>query len=890
MVFPNRRPVYFLRKYLAEEAGKPLLMPAMYSITDFFRKQTRKAELPAHDKVFLLYRAYKTVGNRAGWKIHSFSRFLSWSSILLKDFEEADKFLVDVPRLFQTIAGHKEIDEWAQSMETGNRLLSDYVNFFKHLPGIYETYKKEQEKAGLADDGTLYREAFIQKEKWSEKFEENTLLFAGFNALTRAEEEIFLYLQKHKKARFFWDADKFYLNKPFEAGKFLRKNKKKFSREDFRWIYNEFTPEKKEIKLVEAPENISQIQYTAGVLSGLSGLREEDWLRTAVVLPDPSLFYPFLFSLPPGVPSVNLTFGLPVQYLKIYRILRQYLRLLIQISAGKLIDKDEFIAFLKHPYVLPALPPDLQKNPAQIFDLKYIKNLYPDYFLRSIRQKKLQDLFEPPAGINDLLKKLRHFLTKISPVIRDLPEKWALMEIDRVLENALQNKDIEDWADDPAEMEKVIHYLLRGIQLEFAGEPLKGLQVMGLLETRLLDFDRVFILSLNEGILPRNKAEDSFIPLEIRKYFGLPVYEDHNAVSAYHLYRLIGHSRENHLIYTANVSDFSRGEKSRFVQQLEWALPQRNMHPRHIRITNRLSTAGAVKFLPNDHEAIERLKNKLQQKISPSFILAYLHHPDQFYKRYVLVFEEPETSEDVINDRLLGDVLHHTMETLYKNLTGRPVDVQTIQSLLKKYEPLSEKFFYEKYLGLKNNVKEIPLTGENLLALQAIKHIIKKILENDLRQVENGAELIILDLEKPLSFSREVEGMGQLTFYGKADRIDRLNGQLRVVDFKTGNVKLRLNPQHENWTVETFKTNPDSKIPFQLLFYAWLMAHDPEYSSQQVKPVVISPRTTGMEAGLKFDVTPEMLQSFETVLVQILKEIISPDTRFELKEKFGSGI
>ena len=886
VVFPNKRPVYFLRKYLTELHGKPLLMPEMLSVNDFFRQQTGTLDVAPYEQLFVLYEAYMEMARKHGFEPHSFSRFLGWAPVLLQDFEEIDQYLTDASGVFKTVYEHKEINIWAESLGSETNLAEDYLNFFRYLHDVYELYHSKLLEKSLADKGMLYRLAWEQKENWSQKFSENQILIAGFYAMTRAEEEIFSYLVRQKKAEMFWDVDRFYMERPFDVSRFTARNRKIFNTDFINWTFDCFQAREKTFTVVEAPDNLSQIQYVSNELSTRAEeWTEDDLMRTAVVLPEPELFYPFLFSLPDNIPSVNITFGLPVENLKVTRLIRHYVKLLDAFAHNALIDKNDLLSFLKHPFVKPWLHRNLKTRPEDVLGLKKVRNVYVRYIKHILQREKIWNWFEPPATARGFFKKISDFVLQMAPYAEEEIEKAGLVEISGMLEKIAGEKWLEHWNENRREWEKIFHYLLGALQIGFEGEPLKGLQVMGLLETRLLDFDRLFILSMNEGVIPRGKTEDSFIPYEIRKFHGLPVDEDKNAMTSYHVYRLWSHTRENHLLYVSNLSDMVKGEKSRYIKQLEHTLYDKGIQVEEIKIQNRLPVSSSIEQYQNDEVSIRILKEKFSKGISPSFLTSYLYYPDQFYKNYVIGIREEDISEDIINDRLMGEVIHQTMEDLYKPYVGKFLNLDALKEIERNYEQQARKNFYKIYLEIEDKDKKVhvPVTGENLLAMSAIQEILKKFIAVDKKILEKGQTLKIVALEESLHYKKSHPDLGLLRFYGKADRIDEVDGQLRIVDYKTGKADMEKPPV---FTLETFKKDSKYKIGFQMLFYAWILSKQKDYKEKFSVQTIYSPRVKNISVTFDEEITQDNLNAFEEMMMELLQEIIHPETVFEVKESY----
>jgi len=895
VLFPNRRPAYFLEQKLMQRAEKPLIAPQMVAITDFLSEVTGYRVASQYDLLLLLYQAYAEVMSAKGLEVQAFDRFSGWGPVLLNDFDEIDKFLVEPRDLLTYVSEIKELEQWSPSGPEEGKEMNAYLTFFQLLPEIYQVFHRLLEEEGAAYAGKIYRKAWETIDRWSRNFDKGGFIIAGFNALTLAEEKIFTYLVREKGARTYWDADECYFNEPFEAGKFLRKYKDTpLAGKPYKWRFDACRPPK-EFYAVHAPDDLSQVQFAVNQLkewekeAGTDENAADFRVKTVVVLNDPSLLYPFLYALPPELKEINLTFALPVRTMQIYRLLDAYLRFFIQAVRNGSVNLNDFVYLAEHPFFPGGDKITHQwKEKWKNYSAAYMNN---DFFFDRLPEDAREFFSQDMTGPLAILKKMEELLEKAQEKIPpNSPEILGAVELQKLLERLQSIQQNFQIFHDLHSLQKFFRRLAAELHVHFQGVPLKGYQIMGLLETRLLDFERVIMLGMNEGIIPKGKKQNSFIPFDVRKQAGMPVYSDKNAVTAYHFYRLISRARAVWLVYNAATGGLTSGEPSRYILQLKEILPAYGLKMQDIYLQDTLHTLPPLEELPKDEGFTETLKNKFATKgVSPSLITNYWYYPESFFLSYVLGWEPQNQWEDVIALNRLGNVIHATMKELYDEYLNRALTEKDMDKILSKAPAVTENVFYREYLGFENIPGNYILKGRNLLALEAAKEMVKKFLHIDRNLIKNGKRLIIHEMERYLSFIKEVPGIGPVKFKGIIDRIDSVNGQKRIVDYKTGNTdKLKISANSNGiYDFEKKFSTSKAKYLFQLYFYMWLVKETATIEGQgtdDIIPIIYSARQREAKEHPPIAGMEDFFMQFERFVFDALRDMLDPGRPFSLSE------
>lgn len=914
IILPNRRAGLFLKTHLSNTVKQHVWTPEVYAIEDFVELL---AEVEIADSITLLFELYETVKTVTVGEVDSFDEFAKWGQVLLSDINEIDRYLVDAHQLFGNLKNIKELDSWSLNDEEGiTDFQQKYLTFWKSLGAYYFDFKKRLLNKRQAYQGLAYE--IVAKDVYSrvEKRPWKKIIFAGFNALNKAEEEIIAQLLNGGHAEIIWDYDTYYFNdNNQEAGKFLRKHNTsgKFKKgEDINYSFSESLLLKgtKEINLIGAAKNVAQAKVAGNLIAELrdSGANLQN---TALVLADEQLLYPVLHSLPDSLQDVNITMGYPLLNTPISGYFELLLNLhinAIKLSRGAIkysFYHRDFLNFLTNPYTATLLANEggaktvkriaalMRKGNIMFVSQSFIHSLTDE--LGPTLQGLMKPLFTYWQSPTDALDCIAYTIDCLKDAIIGKPEgksKHAVsLELEYLFAFTKITKRITTLMTtypksigDLATLQSIFKQIVRSTSLPFYGEPLKGLQIMGMLETRTLDFENVILLSCNEKILPAGKSSNSFIPFDLKFYFGLPTYGDKDAIFSYHFYRLMQRASNVHLVYNTENDDLGQGEKSRFLTQLMHELPKANPN---VTIREQLVNIPIKSGLNENSinvsktEAIfEKLKAKAEKGFSPSLLNIYRKCSLQFYFKLLVKLDEEDEVTETIGADVLGDVVHGVLEDLYTPFIGKKLRKEDIEGMKVVVEKMTIEAFESSF-----NAKEIS-KGKNLLivkvALKFLRNYLNSELANLKKYEEQKTPLIIHSLEEPLEAHLKIEGL-DLKLHGKADRIDGVGSLVRIVDYKTGTVddnELKL----ASITEELLNDKKYDKS-FQLLMYAWMYhKKKPEVSGALLSGIIsfrnLSAGLKTMKVNKESRLDKAMLMDFENQLTALFEAMFDKNSAF----------
>lgn len=898
IVLPNRRAGLFLRSLIGKKASKPLWSPAIFSIEDFIFKLS---DCEPADTISLLFKLYSVYRKNEGSEAQSIDEFLKWGQSVLSDFNEVDMHLAPAEKLFSRLSELKEMDAWNPETGHAGSLKNKYLKFYFSLGRLHADFTKELLNEKQIYYGLACRIVSKSVSERCKKHNFNQLIFAGFNALSISENKIIETLVREGIAETLWDADSYYFDDDLqEAGAFIRKyfeKEKILRKESLRWKENLLSTDEKYITVIGVAKDVGQAKIAGDILRK-EAESATDFSNTALVLADENLLFPVLHSLPENV-KANVTMGYPLRNHPLTGFFQQIFSM--QETAQKLGDKgfyyrDVFQLF-NHPYFI-ALTSENRKWAREREEYIRVSNRV---FVRfgDVAQGAdgsmllVETLFNswlnsPPRAVDDLLRLCvllnDNFMQNTMRNATDLEFLFELQKIFLQLQNfiigEIEVKELKT-------LSLLFKRLTASASLPFYGEPLSGLQIMGMLETRTLDFENVILLSASEGFLPAASHTHSFIPYEIKKQYNLPVTADKDAVFAYHFYRLLQRAKNIYLLYNTEPGELGGGEKSRFLRQLQSELPRKNPNAVVRELLMTLAPATDIKqpelTVDKTDEILARLKEMAENGISPSALNTYKRCKLQFYFQYIERLTEREEVEETIEAATFGTVIHAALEELYLPLEGREITVEDIKAMQTLAADTVKNKFTEIYKS-----EEIG-TGKNLISLRIAQRYVARFLENEIEFLKNGNIVALVKTELELKTELNVNGR-KIFLSGKADRIDLLNNRIvRVIDYKTG--KVRANEIKVSDFGE-LSFSPDLNKGFQLLFYAWLFRQieKPNYA---VQAGIYSFRE--LSAGLKtlkLD-TPEMesdllnddaFTQFENALLVLLDDFFSTESSFTQTE------
>lgn len=923
-VFPNRRAGLFFQKYLSEISEKPLFSPSILTINDLFMQLSGKH--PA-DKIQMLFRLYELYKQRSG-SSESFDEFIYWGEMLLNDFDDIDKYMVDARMLFRNVSDLKSLDDdfnylspeqvqairsfWSSFYPKGDSPNQQhFLELWEILYDLYAGLRTSLAKDGCGYDGMIFREVVeqLEKEPMSD-FLFDRVVFVGLNALSVSEERLLLALQKKGVADFYWDYVGPWVTDPDnKASFFLERNLRLFPS---RMELPATEPVQAEIRVLGVPSAIGQAKQVYPILQALADeqqLTDESALRTAIVLPDEHLLVPVLNAIPEAIQHINVTMGYPLAGTPVAALMEYILTLQKNI---RYIDRvpvfyfRDVLPILNHQYVMAAAPEEVSQL---VKDMTAGNRIYV-HAADLNRHELLSILFTPVQNTEELSDYLIHVLEALNACLRN---NRPNPDDEEMISNSTQTTaDIEQ--------EFIFHYfatvnrmkeVMREAKIEmrldtyfrllkrmtdlitipFEGEPLSGLQVMGVLETRALDFDRLIILSMNEGIFPLKKAANSFIPYNLRRGFGLPTYEHQDSVWAYHFYRLIRRAKQVTLLYDTRTTGLQTGEVSRFVHQLRYHY----QYPLIDELVVYDVASSAVPPISVQKTAeVEKLLSDFlfggPRALSASAINTYLDCPLKFYFSVLEQIQEEDEITETVERDVFGSILHKVMEDLYAPFKGKLVTADLLK-LLRKDQPLLTGTIARAFAELffKSPVVR-PLEGENFLTGEMIRKYAEKILEQDAR----FTPFHYIESEKKVRATITLSDRRIVQLKGFIDRVDSLDRVLRIVDYKTGSGKLEFESVEGLFDKEA-KDRP--KAVMQVFLYAWMYQQLPEYTGMPIQPAIYYLRTLfqrsfdpvveqkkGRGKADKVNSFQDFASDFEDKLRQCLDEIFDLDIPFTQTE------
>lgn len=923
VIFPNKRAGLFFNEYLSLQSDRPIWSPAYLSISELFQSMIHLKLCDRIQLVCQLYRVYVATTRST----ESLDDFYHWGELLINDFDDVDKNMVDARRLFSNMEDLAQItadisylnEEQVSairkffknfSLEKETELKKKFKSIWNSLGDIYAGFRSTLEKQGLAYEGMLHRAVIRHMENIDLPYEQYA--FIGFNVLNKVEHQLFKTLKEKGKALFYWDYDVYYVpenpkenRNVHEAGTFMRRNLIDFPHpEEFRTTCFDNLSQKKDITYIASPTENAQTRFLSDWLNSNITQKEKE---TAVILCNEALLQPVLHALPESVKHVNITMGFPLSQTPVFSFMKALMELYTtgyDRHAGR-YDYQSVTSVLKHPYTR-----QLSGEAEKLFYNLTKKNRFfplpaelgPDPFLQS--------LFHPIGFDNEeLCHRLNEILQRVTTIYKqdsqegttaretafDQLYRESLFKVYTVINRfhtLIENKELTV---KPETLIKLINRILSTVHIPFHGEPAIGLQIMGVLETRNLDFKHLILLSVNEGELPKTGGDSSFIPYHLRKAFGLTTIEHQMAVYAYYFYRMLQRAEKITLLYHTTTEGMHRSEWSRFMLQflLEGKQPIKRLY---LEAAQSPRQTDAID-IPKDRHINETLRKRFDMHrnkeafLSPTALNAYIECKLKFYLRYVADLKAPDEANADIDSPTFGNIFHKTAENIYNDLKER-ADLITrarLESLLKddiKLRKYVDDAFKKEFFKIGPNEKAT-YNGLQLINYEVILAYIKQLLKIDARY----APFTYIGAEQRVSGIYEVdvqetEERIKIRIGGIIDRMDSKAGILRIVDYKTG--------RHDSTAPDMETVFKDSRKKgmnyiFQLLLYADII------SSQKNLP--IKPSLLYIQKASNETYSPDIYigtykekkavddyadykDTFRKLLEKLLKELFGPEGNF----------
>ena len=934
-IFPNRRSMVFFKKYLGEavaaDASKPVIVPGAYTVSDFF---CRMSDVVPADRVTLLlvlYECYSILNPHA----ESLDDFVYWGDVILGDFNDVDKYLADPKQLFANVADFKNIqDDFEYLTENQRRAIESFAGHFRNrgnagngkrvadvresflqiwnimLP-MYEMFNRRLAEAGLAYEGMLYR-SFTEKvmnapicDFLSGRIDAEMYVFVGLNALNECEKYVMSRMRDAGIAEFCWDYEGEMISDPLNRSSFFMERNVADFPQAFPMEHVGAVPE---FNAVSVPSSYGQVKYVSEILSRI----EEPGSDCAVVLPDEGLLVPLLNSIPPSVKDINVTMGYPMSSSGMWALMSDILRMQLHLR-----KKGEQWRFY-HKYVWNLFSNSMFRKLLEGDEMKpcreridkirkearyYISedDLHGFPLFDKIFRPVVKDLAISDAGqITGLAEYQLDVLEFIAPKL--VKDAYAALEMDFAKEywcavNRLKAMNLSIL---PATYVHLLDSLLSGVSVPFAGEPLKGLQVMGPLETRALDFRNVVILSCNEGVFPRRSVSSSFIPPELRRGFSLPTYEFQDAVWAYYFYRLVSRAEKVWMMYDSRTEGLKNGEESRYIKQLRY----------HFKVPVNVYVPDAGPDMSSVRNSVVHKDAAMLEKIasgwySPSSLQNYIDCPMRFYYYSVMKLKKEKEVAEAMDPAMIGNVYHNLMWALFTSevemMSERPFD-KLAQSGCQGMKQVSREYlqsWLDRETDIRHKVVALmceelgtdEIEGRNLVVVSVIVRYVMETIRRDLQLLDGQGEdfFEIVGLELPVD--AQLYG---LKFFGIMDRLDRIGGKgnVRLVDYKSGkddpSVLMVSDVAAEAVVGDIFGADrtkrKKAKAGLQFFIYDRMLQEKGIAGLDGISNSMYA--TAGLFAGVPqiCPLNPVFADRMDSRLEAMLKEIQNPDVPFTMTE------
>lgn len=905
VIFNNRRAGLFLRRQFAQLQHTSTFLPRIIGIDDLIGELGGLQITPHEFLLFDLYDIYKSTDLPGNRKFSSFEEFISFGELMLSDFAEIDLYMVDAKSIFENLKEWKELCEWSPDKSQLNDYQRQYLDFYRSLHHYYSELRQRLNDKGQAYAGMAYRHVAEEIDTLLDpatvESKTPSYYFVGFNALSTSEKKIINCYVRRGLGTLIFDGDDYYAQEEQESGLFQREIARNYL--ENKPFGEHFKEGERTITIVNCPEKVLQAKEAGQILRQITDSKNNEeeqqqlLTQTAVVLADETLLLPMLNSLPQSISKTNVTMGFPYTLSNTHALAIKLLSLYSRAAARGFYHTD----------VLEVLADSI------------IGNLLETNKLRSLIGGKIDNgkmIYISPEQVSDLLSDVERrerveFLFRTTQPEVDM----VLRNCQRLLEqlvtcNSLSGNQKETEAagcfaqtinyltglqnsyhyiEKVSTLEKIYQRLSQRRTIAFIGEPLTGLQCLGMLETRSLDFKNVILLSVNEGVVPAGRSGNTLIPLSLKKANQLPTYEEKDAVYAYHFYRLLQRAEHVWLLYSSDAHEMGKGEASRFILQIKNELAERypniRIEEKVVSATQLSLTSECTSRAAKDEKTMAQLNEQASYGFSPSALNNYRRCPLKFYYENVLKIKENDEVADEVESNELGTLIHSILDDTYQAAGTEPVTAEMLEEALQQLDTELNTLFAKEVL--KGRDQE----GRNHLLREVARMQLTKFLEKEIRQIRDEKAVITIEqLELMKKQTLTLTDGRQVTIAGKADRIDRYNGRLRVIDYKSGRVnaeELECPPKKNKQELPLVRAVSDKW--FQVMTYAWLYYRGENctepfqtgiYPLQAVNEPFIPAKWNGNNTLEKSEI-----DAFEQLMRELLDELMDPTVDFVAQPK-----
>ena len=870
LILPNKRSRIFVKKEINRASKKTIFAPKIYEIEEFMSLISGIEKISETELLFEFYNIYSnnTIKNSR----ETFDEFVSWAKTLLKDYNEIDRELCDTDSLFDYLKAFKDLTHWS-NYEKETKLIKSYKDFWNKIKIYHKELVNTLIEKRRGYQGLIYREAVDRIQNYIENSLNTKHIFIGFNALSNSESEIIQEIINNN-GKIYWDIDKSYLNSEYNnASLFIKSYLKNwpYYKKNNQEIISDNYRNKKNIQVIGTPKNIGQVKYV-GELLGSMNINNIN--NTAIVLADERMLIPLINSIPRKVENINVTMGYPLKNSNIYSFFYQYLQIHSRNQSS--FYYKHLLSLLSHELISPIL----SKKIDICQKIKKENHIY-------MNLKEIIEIDEYNEIIYKLLfskwNSANHGIDSCIQLINVLKKHYAKNEennsinleliysINKIFMQIKISSEKFDYLNSINSLKVIFNELCDVNSTPFNGEPVKGLQIMGMLETRLLNYKNVIIISMNEGILPVGNNSSSFIPFEIKKSNNLQTFKEKDAVFAYHFYRLLQRAENIWMTYNTEPDSMNNGEMSRFLTQIE----VEGIHKlkKDLLVPNTTVKNNIETVYQKTKQVQKKLKELIKNGVSASMLCLYSLNKVKFFENYILGVKE-ENLEETIASSTLGNIIHDSLELLYNGLEGKNLDKQILKRLKSKISNCVIESA-ELYVRKKNLKK-----GKNVIIIETAKKYVESVVDIDMRELEMGSTIKIISLEK--EFNEEIRsGKTKYKIRGKIDRVDKINGEIRVIDYKTGK---KLYSRDVVLKVEEELGNEKSIYNLQLIFY--MIGLFKEMQPEIVRSGIISLKNTKegvLEGNFEGEtrINNEKIKIYEKRIITMINQILDRNLTFE---------